>query len=62
MYKFTSIHLLVLTDPLNIVEEQSSGLSKNDSQKQINTSIFSDMHNELLSFKCTRVTIILLTI
>lgn len=53
MYKFTSIHHLVLTDPLNIVEEQSSGLSKNDSQKQINTSIFSDMHNELLSFKCT---------
>lgn len=62
MYNFTSIHCLVLTDPLSILEDQSSRLNKNDSQKQIYTSIFSEMHNELLSFNCILITIIVLVI
>lgn len=59
MYNFTSIHHLVLIDPLNILGDQSSGISKNDSQKEIYTSIFSEMHNELLSFECMWFNIIL---
>lgn len=52
MFNFTSIRCLALADPLNILVDQSSGLSKNDSQKQMYTSVFREVHNVLLSPKC----------
>lgn len=52
MFNFTSVHCLVLTDPLNILQDQSSGLSRNDSQKQMHTSVFSEMRDVLLPPKC----------
>lgn len=62
MFNFTSICCLALADPLNILVDQSSGLSKNDSQKQMYTSVFREVHNVLLSPKCIRIMIILLKI